>query len=98
MLRVRGDGSLYDPFNIDGWIVKFYPYNEKGNKMDLDSIRENLENVKEERNNVPVNVKILPNGQIISTSFDCGFIGVSEDPETKAIKPEIGWIWYIENE
>ena len=97
MLRIRGDGSFYDKFRIDGWIVKFYPYDAEGGKMDMVSILEDLNDIKEERNNVPVKVKVI-DGPEYNTSFDCGFIGVSEDPETLAIKPEIGWIWYIESE
>jgi len=31
-------------------------------------------------------------GQSFEMNFLGGFVGVSQDPETRAIKPEIGWL------
>lgn len=81
------------PKVIDGWIVKFFPYDKHGKRNDLAKI---------DKNDIlpPEFVKV--DIRYIDTSDDkekeyplevwAGFIGLEQNPKTFALKPHIGWM------
>ena len=85
-----GNGKRY----FDGWIVKFFPYDNEGNRNDLHQIEDRIELPDEI---VKTDLKyqiILPNGAILTIPLElwAGFIGLEQDPETFALTPTIGWM------
>lgn len=79
---------------FDGWIVKFFPYDNEGNRNDLHQIEDRIELPDEI---VKTDLKyqiILPNGAILTIPLElwAGFIGLEQDPETFALTPTIGWM------
>lgn len=85
-----GNGKRY----FDGWIVKFFPYDNEGNRNNLHQIEDRIELPDEI---VKTDLKyqiILPNGAILTIPLElwAGFIGLEQDPETFALTPTIGWM------
>lgn len=91
---LRGGGCSPDkPSKIDGWFLKLFPYDEVGltpqtipwtRKMPGEQTRTNL-----------ICREVSPGGEVLSeTNLElmAGFVGVREDPETFALRPQIGWI------
>lgn len=79
---------------FDGWIVKFFPYDNEGNRNDLHQIEDRIELPDEI---VKTDLKyqiILPNGAILTIPLElwAGFIGLEQDPATFALTPTIGWM------
>lgn len=79
---------------FDGWIVKFFPYDNEGNRNDLHQIEDHIELPDEI---VKTDLKyqiILPNGAILTIPLElwAGFIGLEQDPATFALTPTIGWM------
>lgn len=79
---------------FDGWIVKFFPYDNEGNRNDLHQIEARIELPDEI---VKTDLKyqiILPNGAILTIPLElwAGFIGLEQDPATFALTPTIGWM------
>jgi len=79
--------SCGDP-DIDGWIVKFYPYDNKGRRLGLDILIEGNEDLPSELLSVPFKVTGVIEADLI---LRAGFVGIVQDPETFALRPEIGW-------
>ncbi len=79
---------------FDGWIVKFFPYDNEGNRNDLHQIEDHIELPDEI---VKTDLKyqiILPNGAILTIPLElwAGFIGLEQNPATFALTPTIGWM------
>ena len=78
---------------IGGWLLKFYPYLNKGKrKGKLDTIAfETLSKLGSEF--LPVRFKVVNVPK--NTETDCkifaGFIGMKQDQESMSVIPEIGW-------
>lgn len=92
---VRGGGCVpsdVEPTKVDGWFLKFFPYNKDGRTPDKVSIEESMPM---ETVSVPfVLVKSDGLGNIIEETkmkMTAGMIGVSEDKETYALTPQFGW-------
>ena len=82
------------PLKIDGWIVKFFPYDKKGKRNNLNELiyKDNLPS-----EIVKVNFKYIQldgAGKEETTSMElwAGFIGLEQNRKTFALKPEIGWM------
>lgn len=81
------------PKIIDGWIVKFFPYDKEGKRNELDEVigRDQLpsEIVKVDLMHVEVNGE-----SIVKTPLElwAGFVGLEQNPETYSLKPQIGWM------
>ena len=71
---------------ITGWIVKFYMSNEM---TDTD-----ISNLPPEIAEVPLRYEDMVRGEHHNLTVASGLVGFSEDPETKAIRPEIAWYIY----
>lgn len=82
-----------DPTIVDGWIVKFFPYNKEGKRNDLKTIvgDDRLPN-----EIVKVDVKYLEiyNDTIIETPLELwsGFIGLTQNKDNFTLRPQIGWM------
>lgn len=81
------------PNIIDGWIVKFYPYDKDGKRFDLKTltIESNLPNEKAEAD--VLFIEINEDGSTTETMIELygGFMGLEQNPETFALTPKIGW-------
>lgn len=87
-----GGLEKYDIF--DGWIVKFYPYYDDKYRTTLKSLG-GSSSLPPEIVSTPLSFRDTSEGQIAGgdaeLSLYAGFVGLSQDPETFALKPEIGW-------
>ena len=81
------------PDLINGWIVKFIPYDKNNNKCNFNSPKFNGLTIEE----IPSQIVILPFNLInVSQKYEAeiytGFFGVKQDEKSLAIKPIIGYI------
>ena len=82
------------PLKIDGWIVKFFPYDKTGKRNNLKELAYG--------NNLPseivkVDLKYIEEdgaGNMKTTPLVlwAGFVGLQQNNRTFALKPEIGWM------
>ncbi|MDR2564107.1 MAG: DUF4419 domain-containing protein [Prevotellaceae bacterium] len=79
---------------IDGWIVKFFPYDKEGKRNDLKTLTggDNLPN-----EIVKVDLKfqeVFDDGTVLTTPLElwAGFIGLQQDEKTFALTPQIAWM------
>lgn len=93
MIHIQPKRGPYSPGYVDGWFVKFFLYDIYGQKVN-GKVSDNDDDQTSEMLTVPFNLKIV--SETSMTSVDCefvaGFIGISQDPDTKSIKPEIAWL------
>jgi len=81
------------PNIIDGWIVKFFPYDKDGKRFDLKTLTRDS-NLPDEMAEADVRfVEISPDGSSDETMIELygGFIGLEQNPENFALTPKIGW-------
>jgi hypothetical protein len=94
MVRYHREGVYGSYTDIDGWLLKFYPYYNDGERANLKKI-DNIEKLPSEIVRVPFVFCIdFPNGtrsKSYRTEFWSGFMGLHQDNETYNLKPEIGW-------
>lgn len=93
MFKEHSQEKYGAPNIIDGWIVKFFPY-------DKDGERNNLKNL-ESRKTLPEEI-VKVDLKYVETDFETttetmlelwgGFIGLEQNPETFALTPKIGWM------
>lgn len=83
-----------DPYVMaDGWIVKFYPYIMENGKI----VRSNLRHIIDFGDKIPMELVWAPvsytdiAGTTTDISLQAGFVGLSQDSVTMALRPEIGW-------
>lgn len=88
------------PKRIDGWITKFFPYNQKGERIKLNEIGGfNIESIFKE---LPPQIVCVGFKHLLCDLNDIvleetfleywgGFISTSQDTETQFLKPEINW-------
>ena len=82
---------------IKGWIIKFFPYDKRGYKNDLEEITfEKKKYICDPLCETPMTLILVARGISLNTVFKCGFIGIEQDKDTFAVKPVIGW--YLVNE
>ena len=76
---------------IDGWFVKFFPYNNKGSRNNLKSIS-NSNDLPEEI--VKVDLQYYDDETGITTPLElwAGFIGLDQNEMNYALTPKIGWM------
>lgn len=88
-----------DPYTCaDGWIGRFYPYDVFGlprlkagqSASQMEVIHDPASQLPGELVNAPLVYVDTRDCQIRLTLW-AGFVGVSEDPHTHALKPQIGW-------
>lgn len=89
-----GDGS------VSGWILNFFPFNAKGALRHLVKAHSNdvLKNIPDSDPNMsfPGGRNYLPfkqqvKNRYVDMRFEGGFMGISQDPQSLALKAEINW-------
>lgn len=80
---------------FDGWIVKFYPYDNNGKRYNLKEI-DNTFNLPHDIVSMDIKyIEVDKDGnqkEPIMLELWAGFTGFSQNEETLALKPEIGWM------
>lgn len=99
--ELNGEGCGAAETLADGWIVKFYPYNNMDihiwKNMPPDFFRNSLEGLYDGAKDLPPEISSVPvkfqdaNGETTDLTLWAGFVGIAQDPETFALRPEIGW-------
>lgn len=84
----RGHGCGPSHPDVDGWIVKFYPYDKKGRRLGLEKLYEGDQHLPSEVLSVPLKVTGAAEANL---NLRAGFVGIVQDSKTQALRPEIGW-------
>ena len=80
-----------DPYYLaDGWIVKFYPYDDDKHRNDFKGIHDGAYNLPAEIVSAPLEFTDINRNKHDLTLWT-GFVGLTQDNETFALRPEIGW-------
>ena len=93
-LNIDEEGcGLGDPTEkINGWIVKFYPYDDQGKKRNLKELDDNDIRLKPcEMASTPLLYTETNNTQH-NLNIYAGLLGIIQDPRTHALKPQLVWI------
>jgi len=82
------------PTIIDGWIVKFFPYNNSGQRLNLEALTSGTDLPEEI---IKVDLKFLSadgQGNFVTTPLElwAGFIGLKQNEDDFTLRPEIGWM------
>lgn len=93
MFKYHSQEKYGAPNIIDGWIVKFFPYDKKGKRNNLKQL-EGGKSLPDEI--VKVDLKYIEayNDTIIETPLELwsGFIGLTQQKDNFALRPQIGWM------
>jgi hypothetical protein len=93
MFKYHSQKKYGAPKIIDGWIVKFFPYDKDGKRNDLNKLIGGG-SLPEEM--VKVDLKFVKTDGIKTeeTMLElwAGFIGLEQNPETYALTPQISWM------
>ena len=97
IFKIHSEGRCGTPQTIDGWIVKFFPYDKDGKRNNLEFLKEKTvgASLPSEIVKVPVrHIDIYPDGSVKETGLEfwAGFVGLEQDKETFALTPRIGWM------
>jgi hypothetical protein len=82
----------YEPDIIDGWIVKFFPYDKYGNRNNLNLLIGYDGNLPEEIVKVDLQSIDIKTGEIIPLELWAGFFGLEQNSKNYALTPKIGWM------
>ncbi|MDP4207457.1 MAG: DUF4419 domain-containing protein [Bacteroidota bacterium] len=93
MFKYHSQKKYMAPNIIDGWIVKFFPYDKDGKKNNLKELV-GTETLPKELVKVDLKYIYLDKGKEETTPLELwsGFVGLHQDPNTLTLKPEIGWM------
>ena len=82
------------PNIIDGWIVKFFPYDKYGKRFDLKTLTRES-SLPDELSEADVRfIEINEDGSSTETMIELygGFMGLEQNPDNFALTPKIGWM------
>ena len=88
MLKVKNSSGFYNPGYVNGWLCRFFPFDSKGNR--LNGRVDDEDELQSELQEIPFILNIIGQ-ESYNCEFLAGFVGLSQDEETKSVKPEIGW-------
>lgn len=91
MVKAHTKKKYGSPTKINGWIVKFFPFDEKGERKDLKHIT-NIDKLASEIVKVPFVFKDITINKQFEMEFWSGFIGLTQNKTDYTLKPEIAWI------
>ncbi|MCC8424193.1 DUF4419 domain-containing protein [Mucilaginibacter sp. UR6-11] len=82
------------PFIVDGWIVKFFPYDKMGHRNNLETLATNPDLPNEI---VKVDLEYKKGdglGDFVTTPLElwAGFVGLKQNDADFNLRPEIGWM------
>ena len=87
-----GGGCSWDrPTVLDGWFLKFMPYDKRGNRLP-EKVTYNYEDMPSQVTNVDFKYKNLDTGTTIPMEMICGLVGIEIDTITNAMRPKLGWM------
>jgi hypothetical protein len=97
MFTYKKEGSCIPTSIIDGWIVKFYPYDYQGKRKDLKVINRSAlgNNLPNEVVKVDLAFEVDNGGGDVTTiplELWAGFVGLEQNDDNFGLKPEIGWM------
>lgn len=94
MIRFHREGFYGSYVDIDGWLVKFYPYKSNGERANLKTIS-SIGDMPSELVRVPftfcINSDEETTVKTLKMEFWSGFMGLYQDSDTYNLKPAIGW-------
>ena len=92
MFKYHSQEKYGAPNIIDGWIVKFFPYDKDGRRNDLKKLEGTGGNLPEEI--VKVDLKYIDIETEVTTPLElwAGFIGLEQNRGNFALTPKIGWM------
>lgn len=87
-----GGGCSWDrPTELDGWFLKFMPYDKKG-KRTPQKVTYNYKDMPSQVINVDFMYKNLNTGTTTPMEMLCGLVGIEIDTITNAMRPKLGWM------
>ncbi len=94
IFKERGKGGCGPPLVANGWAVKFFPYDRDGKRLQLKEVYLKKINLPSEMVRVDFkHVEVSPAGsKETPLEVFAGFTGLSQNPKTFALKPEVGWM------
>lgn len=92
MFRTHSQEGYGAPDLIDGWIVKLFPYNVGGKRMNLKDLPDNaIKELPNELATADVLIINLTTGEKTMVELCAGFIGLEQNRTNFALTPKIGW-------
>ncbi|MEO3404158.1 DUF4419 domain-containing protein [Mucilaginibacter sp. CAU 1740] len=94
MFKYHSEGKCGAPTIIDGWIVKFFPYDKDGKRMGLKEIA-GAGSLPNEIVKVDLEYQLGDGaGNFGKTPLElwAGFVGLKQNNKTFGLRPEIGWM------
>ncbi|MDP4269492.1 MAG: DUF4419 domain-containing protein [Bacteroidota bacterium] len=94
MFKYHSQKKYGAPNIIDGWMVKFFPYDKKGNRNNLKELK-GTEGLPKEVVKVDLKYQMVDGGKVIEETpleLWAGFIGLRQDKDDFTLRPEIGWM------
>ena len=88
---VGGGCSWERPTELDGWFLKFMPYDKKG-KRTPQKVTYNYKDMPSQVINVDFMYKNLDTGTTTPMEMLCGLVGIEVDSITNAMRPKLGWM------
>lgn len=93
MFKYHSQEKYGAPKIIDGWIIKFFPYDKHGKRNNLKQLA-GSSNLPQEL--VKVDLKFIEayNDTVINIPLElwAGFVGLQQNNENFALRPQIGWM------
>lgn len=93
MFKYHSEKGCGAPVTIDGWIIKFFPYDKEGKRNNLKEIigRDKFPN---EIVKVDIKFQEVYKDTVITTPLELwsGFIGLKQNNENFTLRPQIGWM------
>ena len=100
MIKLKGEGGLYTPHVINGWIVKFFPNLEGENPKIYEELYEGQ--VPDQIIGCPMELTFIPNEGDKIIVYKCnlasGFYGMIQDKKTFNVRPVIGYAIVLDEE
>lgn len=95
MYKLHTSKNCGGPSTVDGWVIKFYPYNKNNKRNNLKKWQGAGDYLPDEI--LKVDLKYIADdgaGHTVDTPLEiwAGFVGLEQNNTTFALKPAIGWM------
>ncbi len=91
MVKTHTEISYGSNTSIDGWITKFFPYTESGQKRKFKPVI-NSDNLAPELVKVPFIFMDTTTHESFEMEFWAGFIGWTQNKKDFTLRPQIAWV------
>jgi len=93
MFKYHSEKKYGAPKIIDGWIVKFFPYDKYGKRNNLKELKGG-DKLPQEIVKVDLKYVKFDGDRIENTPLElwAGFVGLKQNPISFSLKPQIGWM------